>query len=385
MSTTRYSLFGLAVAVVPLLVFAHTVWPTITPGLLPGSDAQEYAHLSQSLLHGSYLVDYDGPPRLTRYTPGFSILLMPAVALGGMESGVWVPYLSALVLGILAGLLAWRIGGGLAPTFAVLLVLINAGVFLFAQLTMSDLPSAAIGLMEVTLLALAVGRRSVLSAGFLAGLLVWMRPGFLVLVLAGIAGLSAARNWKWRAAWYMAGLIPPLLLLAAWQWFAFGSPLVTSYQATGVGVKGSELSGFFSLGYVFGQPWNTYSAGIEPNGLVYPRVLLGFGTDFTYPGVGLLGLVSAVVLALRSGPAGILGRFTLMANAVMLLLYVPYFFRDERFLILPIALNDIAAAVMVARGFSAARSILRTRWPQELSTAGHAGDRISGSALRRGS
>src|SRR5437870_1408386 len=105
MSSTRSSLFGLGVALVPLLVFARMVWPTITPGLLPGSDAKEYVHLSQSFLHGSYLVDYDGPPRLTRYTPGFSILLMPAVALGGPESGVWVSYLAGLVLGILAGLL----------------------------------------------------------------------------------------------------------------------------------------------------------------------------------------------------------------------------------------------------------------------------------------
>src|ERR1700694_2828867 len=95
--------FGLCLAFVPVLVFAYMVWPTITPGLLPGGDAEEYAHLSQSLLHGSYLVDYDGgPPRLTRYTPGFSILLMPAVAFGGLESALWVPYLSALVLGTLA-------------------------------------------------------------------------------------------------------------------------------------------------------------------------------------------------------------------------------------------------------------------------------------------
>jgi hypothetical protein len=145
----------------------------------------------KSLLHGSYLVDYDSPPRPTRYTPGFSVLLVPAVALGGLEAGVWVVYVSVLVLGCLAALLAWRIGGGLAATLAGLLALFNIGVYVMAHSIMSDLPSVTIAVAELTLIALTVGSRSAVAAGFLAGCLVWIRPGSLVLVLAGLAAFSA--------------------------------------------------------------------------------------------------------------------------------------------------------------------------------------------------
>jgi hypothetical protein len=56
------------------------------------------------------------------------------------------------------------------------------------------------------------------------------------------------------------------------------------------------------------------------------------------------------------------GRFTLAANALTLTLYVPYFYRDLRFLMLPVALNHVCAAVAIARGLSpAGESTDRTR------------------------
>lgn len=352
--------FGLVLAGLVLVFFASSALPVVKRGEIPGpDDAREYAYLSAALLHGSYLVDYDGPPRPARYTPGFPILLLPAIAVGGLESSIWVPYLSALLLGALAAGLAWRLGGGLAAPIAVGLVLFNDEMFYLASVIMSDVPSTTIALAEVALLSVGSGRSSAVGAGVLAGALVWVRPGSLVLVLAAAAGLSATSSWKLRLGWYAAGAALPVLLLAVWQSSAFGSPFVTSYQATGASGNGSaDLSSFFSWAYVFGPPWNTYGVGTEANAFVYARALLGFDNPETLPGIGLLGLVGAALLARRSGAVGCFGRFTLAANVLTLLLYVPYFFRDVRFLMIPVTLNDIAAAVMLARAMSLLRSAL---------------------------
>lgn len=244
-----------------------------SPLVLRLDDGSEYAHLAQSLLHGSVLVDYDSPPRLTRYTPGFSILLMPAVALGGLEAAVWVPFIAALALGVLVAFVAWRAAGsGLAAPLAALLVLVNPGVYFGAQMIMSDVPSATIAIGELALLAIPKAVWPDVVAGVLAGYLVWLRPAALVLALAGIAGLSAVEQFRRRAAWYLSGALPPVLLLAGWQWLALGSPLTTSYQATGASATGgSDIGSFISLAYIFGPPWNTYAAGFDPNIAVYLR------------------------------------------------------------------------------------------------------------------
>jgi hypothetical protein len=158
-----------------------------------------------------------------------------------------------------------------------------------------------------------------------------------------------------------------VLLLAVWQWYAFGSPFVTSYQATAAsGNESSDISSFFSWSYVFGPPWNTYAVGTDANVYAYLRALLGLdglGNPETLPGLGLLGLIGAAMLARQVGAAGCVGRFTLAANALILLLYVPYFYRDVRFFMIPATLNDIAAALMVARGVSALVSVLAIRHP----------------------
>jgi hypothetical protein len=359
MMSGRNSWFGLMLAFCLVTLFAFVALPKITPGYVPGPspDSQDYAHLAAAILHGGFLVDYDGPPHLTRYTPGFPILLAPIVAIGGLESAVIVSYVAALVLGVLSALLAWRVGGGLAAPVATALVLFNAGVFVLAHIVMSDLPSAALAVSELALLSLWTGPRSAVAAGLIAGGLVWLRPGLLVMGAAGAVGLSASPRYKLSLAWYGAGLLLPVLLLGGWQWLEFGSPFVTSYQAAGASATGSsDPSGFFSLKYVLGPPWNTYSVGTEANGPVYLRALIGIDSDTTYPGIGLIGLIGAAVMALGHGEGSRIGRFSLAANAVTLLLYVPYFFRDLRFLIIPVVLNNILAAVVITRGIAALRS-----------------------------
>src|SRR5688500_17702547 len=107
-----------------LVAFAVFAWPVITPGIVPGAhpDSYDYAYGALALLQGEYVVAWDGPPRLPIYPPGFSVLLMPAVALGGVEASVWVPFLAGLALGVMAAVLAMRLSRPIAAPLAVFLV-----------------------------------------------------------------------------------------------------------------------------------------------------------------------------------------------------------------------------------------------------------------------
>jgi hypothetical protein len=237
--------FGLILAGLLLGLFAVGLRPEIQSGHIPGDDAQEYVHLAAALLHGAVLVDYDGPPRLTRYTIGFPLLLAPAIAFGGLEAAAWVSYIAALLLGVLAAVIAQRLGGGLAAPLAVLLTLYTPAGFLSAQTIMSDLPSATVALGEVALLAFGAGGVAAAVAGVLGGGLIWIRPGTLALALAGLAGLTATRAVRMRCTHYLVGLLPFVLLLLVWQWRIFGSPFVSSYQAATPGATPPGLDQYF--------------------------------------------------------------------------------------------------------------------------------------------
>jgi hypothetical protein len=352
---------GIALGMVMLIVFAVLARPTAVPGRIPGPtpDAPDYAYMAAALLHGSYLVDYDGSLHATRYTPGFPVLLMPAVALGGVEAAVWVPFICALALGVLLILVAVKLAGGTAAPLAVLLTMFTPLTFYSAQMVMSDLPATTLVLGQVALLALGSGGRSGVLAGLLAGSLAWLRPASLVLVAAGLSGQSASSRSGTRAIGYVIASGVGVVLLALWQWSTFGSPLLTSYQANGASPDGSTgLQNFFSLSYIWTPPWNAYSQGPGPNGLVYPAQLVGIDSAAGLPLIGLLGLAGAVVLARSPGAAGCVGRFSLATNALTLLVYVPYFFREERFLMTPVVLNEMIAAVLLARLLSWIRSML---------------------------
>jgi hypothetical protein len=360
MARSRKSRFGLVLAGLVLLVYAIASWPHIQPGVLPGGDAEEYAHLAESLLHGSFVVDYDGgPPRLTRFTPGFSAMLTPAVALGGLESAVWVSYISALALGTLIIVTSARVGGGLAAPLALVATLFTPIGLWAPRVIMSDLPATTFIVAQAAVLAFVGGLPAAFAAGLLGGTLAWLRPASVVFIAAGLAGLSAMPRTRLRLAAYLAGAAPPLLSLGAWQWLVYGSPLVTSYQGFGAGPNASgSIAALFSVKYIFGPPWNAYSQGPLPNGLVYPGQLLGIDSLVSWPLLGLIGLLSAANLARSNGVAASVGRFTLAVNVSTLLVYLPYFFREERFLMPAATLNGITAAVLVASIVSRASTAL---------------------------
>jgi hypothetical protein len=340
-------------AVALLVVFALVARPIIIPGQVQGPrpDSLDYAYGAASLLRGRYVADWDGVPHTPRYPPGFSILLTPAVALAGVEGAVWVPYIAGVLLGALAALLGARLGGTLAAPLAVGTVLCAVAPFAFSHMVMSDLPSVMLAMLEVAVLALGGRPATSLVAGLLAGALIWIRPATAVLLSAGMAGISA-RGERWRrAALYLTGALPPVVLLGVWQFAMFGSPLTTSYQAAGASPSRSgALGSFFSLHYVL-QPYqrDPHPLGWQlPNVLLYPLELLGADFFVSLPGVGLLGLVAALRFGRKAGALGVVGRFGLAAVAATLLVYVPYFWQSARFMMVPAAIVNLAAAVHLA-------------------------------------
>jgi hypothetical protein len=330
----------------------------LQPGNIPGPapDSGDYAYGALALLHGRYVVDWDGPPRVPRYSPGFPILLLPAVATGGVGAADRVPAAAGLLLGGVVVLLAWRLAGPVAAPLAVVLVLFPQGPIYLARLVMSDLPAVTLAVLEVALLALGHGPLAWAAAGVLGGALGWVRPANVLLLLAGLAGLTACAAPRRAAAWYALGAAPLLLLLGAWQQATFGSPLRTGYQAGAWAPGGSaDLGAFFSLRYVLGPPamyghWSLGGALQDrglPNGLCYPLQLLGLDGFLLFPGVAFLGLVALARYARRPGSLGVLGRFGLAALVLSLVTYLPYFYQSGRFLMLPAALLGLGAAVLL--------------------------------------
>jgi hypothetical protein len=341
------TLVALLLTGVVLGVFAAGNRPG-TGTIPPGGDSAAYLAQAASIVSGQDPRLVAGAEDAGRYTPGFALVLAPFVALGGVTGALWVELVSALLLGGVAATLAWRLAGPLAAPLAAALVLFNSVVALYTRWVMTDVPAAAVVVSEVALLSAAPGPAALVVAGGLAGALVWLRPASVVLVGAGLLGLTAAPAWRRSAAWYLAGALPFAALLLAWQWASFGSPLVTSYQAAGASPEnGADLTGFFNLRYVVGPPWNSAMAGLAPNVLAYPVLLVGLDDQLLPVGVGLVGLLAAAMLARSPGRTGIVGRATLATAGLLLLVYVPYFWRGSRFLLGATSLLGIVAAAGV--------------------------------------
>ncbi|MGN6566188.1 MAG: hypothetical protein ACTHMU_26335, partial [Thermomicrobiales bacterium] len=191
------------------------------------------------------------------------------------------------------------------------------------------------------------------AAGMLASALIWIRPMNAVLLIAGLAGLTAQSGWRRRAALYLAGAVPLLLLLLGWQAVMFGSPFTISYQAVGASTGGGHtLQSFFSLQYVFGPPTSTSNEVFGwrlPNLLYYPLAICGIDGFLSVPGIGLLGLITLCRSVRQTGVQGIVSRFGIVALVGTFVAYLPYFHQDPRFLIVPAVFCNIAAAVILVQ------------------------------------
>lgn len=364
MAGMRYDRLAVILTLFMLAMFAIATWPEpVAPGHVAGEvkpDGYDYAYGDRSLLQGSYIVTWDGTTRPAIYPPGMSVLLMPAVAIGGVESAIWIVYLMYLALGILAAVIAARLGGPLAAPIGLLFTLAPIGAQKLSGIVMSDLSTAVLLVLEVALLAIWPDRRSALFAGLLAGFLVCMRFGNAGYILAGAAALTALSNWRQDTLWYGCGAIVPLALLVCFLWSVYGSPLTTGYEVGWVGSQGGDTLPLFSVNYVWHNPDSDgallggFGVGLHlPSLLVYPCQLAGLDAFVTLPLVGIFGFVALIKAFRLEGPMGAYGRFGLVTIIVTLVTYLPYYYQSGRFLLPAAVILSVGAAVWLGQRLTA--------------------------------
>lgn len=202
--------------------------------------------------------------------PGLALLVLPEylvlkaadVMPDDLRPAIWVlalvgALLPALALLVLVGREADRLEPGLGIRTAVALGL-GTLLFPFAILLFGHVLSAALAFAAFAVLLAERGTggsvRLAAAAGLLAGAAAFVEypAGLVAIVLAGLV-LSRAERFR-RLAAYAAGVAVPLLLLAVYNRWAFGSFTDLSYEnavifqgQTGHDVIGAASDGFFGI------------------------------------------------------------------------------------------------------------------------------------------
>jgi hypothetical protein len=232
---------------------------------LPHANPQDRSRmcLSQSLTHGrlwndaclSAQNDYAsfGGHLYSDKAPGLSLLELPTVALlhplqasSGLDVRLWAVRLLSVGLALLAcTFLVGRVAEGIAPGYgAVTLVTFALGTIAgsLAQISFEHVP-AALAVFGAFLLAWA---KRPLLAGLTGGLalLTEYQCGLLV---ALIALYLAVRGFE-SVVKYAVGVLPGALLLAGYDWAAFGAPWHLSYRYVSAAYRPQQGSGLFGIG-----------------------------------------------------------------------------------------------------------------------------------------
>jgi hypothetical protein len=250
----------LVLALVALTVFAP----------MHGSDAQDESRLALThalVVNGTTRIDRwsDTKDRATYnghfYTdkaPGLSLLAIPAYgierAVGGLGSpweGRWSRWLMRVLVNgpllILVGLLVGRRAEWLARgSGALLAVAVTLGTMLGAlsSVLFSHVGAAAFGFAAFA--AAPRDKRRPVLAGTLAGaaVLIEYQSAIVLVVVACLVAVGGLR----QIGWYVAGALPPLVLLGAYDWVSFGSPAHLSYRYVDNTYAAEQSSGFFGIG-----------------------------------------------------------------------------------------------------------------------------------------
>lgn len=194
----------------------------------------------------------------TDKAPGLSLLAIPAYAIeravGGLASpwrGRWSRWLMRVLvngpllatIGLLVGRRAERLAVG---SGALIAVAVTLGTMLGAlsSVLFSHVGAAAFGFAAFAA-APREQRRPVL-AGALAGTAVAIeyQSAIVLVVIACLVAVGGLR----RIGWYLAGALPSLVLLGAYDWVSFGSPAHLSYRYVANTYATEQSSGFFGIG-----------------------------------------------------------------------------------------------------------------------------------------
>lgn len=212
--------------------------------------------------------------------PGISALALPAAEAVGLgvpsrwdangDLRVWAVRLLSGGLGFLViALLVGRAAEGLSPgAGGRTLVACSVGTLIGA--------TAVAGFEHDTAAALAFAgfllawRRRPLAAGLTAGLavVVGYEAGLAVVAIGAYVLLQGAP----ATGRYVAGLVPGALLLSAYNWAAFGSPLHLSYRYIANAYASDQRAGFFGIS--FPRPRSVWLTMVGDRGLLLDSPVL---------------------------------------------------------------------------------------------------------------
>ena len=249
-----------------LVLLALVAAVALTPVRIVSAQDTSRLCLTEALTHGNVEVqasciqgNFDRALRGGRLysdkAPGMSVLAIPAAAIVQMappphwrrsgDLGLWVVrILGSGVAFLLSALLVGRVAEGLAPGWGgAALVAFGLGTLAapFAATTFDHVTAGALGFGAFLL---ASKRRAEL-AGLVAGTAVAFeyQAALIAIVVAGYVALRGRR----ALLRFVVAALPPLALLGAYQWAAFGSPFRTPYRYIANKYTADQASGFFGI------------------------------------------------------------------------------------------------------------------------------------------
>jgi hypothetical protein len=215
--------------------------------------------------------------------PGMSVLELPAAEAVRLpppvqwpsqgELRLWAPrVLSSGLAFVLCVFLVGRVAEGLRPGFGGLTMVASGLGTLMA-------PFAASGFDHVPVAALAFGsfllawRGRPLLSGLAAGaaLVFEYEAALLAIVLGGYAAVGGGR----ALGRYVCGLVPGAVVLALYDWVAFGAPWRPSYHYVANQYTSDQSRGFFGIGAPSLHNLREILVGYEGLLVVSPILLAG--------------------------------------------------------------------------------------------------------------
>jgi hypothetical protein len=272
------------------------------------------------------------------YPPGLPLLLAPVSLLS--ETAIY------LVVPLFGALLVWLTyyfgvlnGDGFAGAVAALFVAFSPTFVYQLVQPMSDVPAAAVWLGAL-IAASRASRAGSVTSGVLSSVAILIRPNLAPLA-AIVAALSLASNTSDRlrcALYFLASIVPGIVLLGWIQDVRYGSPFASGY---------GTASDVFAFEYVV------------PNLARYPRWITVSHTPFIW-----LSLAAPFWIARRAKNPRLAWAGLLLSAAVWVA-YLPYIFfqADEwfytRFLLPAIPIMLFFAAACAVEGLRALPSMWR--------------------------
>jgi hypothetical protein len=246
-----------------LLLLALVAVVALLPA--PSANPQDISRacLGEALLHARVSNDecleenYDyavhGGHLYSDKAPGLSVLELPVIAVlrplpfgFGSSARLWTMRVLTVGLALLAcAFLVGRVAEGIAPGYGAITLVTFALGTIFGSLVQVSFEHVPAGLAVFGAFLLAWRRRPFL-AGLAGGaaLLVEYQSGMLVAVVGLYVALAGLRP----LGRFVLGFLPGAVLLAAYDWAAFGAPWRLSYRYVAPQFQADQGSGFFGIG-----------------------------------------------------------------------------------------------------------------------------------------